>query len=137
MNRKRAKTRYICHKSRATQRGILFNLTFEEWDSWWLSHGVDKNLPPPKKNKNTLCCCRYGDQGSYEIGNIYCATVSQNVKDQWANGHSVNSKGRKGKSIQTPKGTFSSKDEATKAYAVDRTTIARWLKKKPKDFYYL
>jgi hypothetical protein len=72
--------KYGKHKRDAATRGIEFKLTLEEWYSWWLQQGVDKNIKQPL-NKNTLCMCRYNDIGPYELGNIYCATLSQNQKD--------------------------------------------------------
>lgn len=134
MSRSIAKNRYNGAKSRSNQRGIDFKLSFDQWYDWWLSNGVDKNKKQPPKTKDTLCMCRYGDIGPYELSNIYCATVSENVKDQWKNGHSV---GASPKKIKTPLGIFNSKKEATAAYKVDRTTMARWLKSKADEFYYL
>jgi hypothetical protein len=48
--------RYGKQKRDAAKRGITFNLTLDEWISWWLQQGIDKNIKTPL-NKNTLCMC--------------------------------------------------------------------------------
>lgn len=55
------------------QRGIEFNMTFDEWAGWW---GDDFALRGCKEND--LCMCRYSDEGPYEIGNIYKDTNLNN-----------------------------------------------------------
>lgn len=55
------------------QRGISFKLTFEEWRDWW---GDDFELRGA--GPFSLCMCRYGDRGAYELGNIYKATNQSN-----------------------------------------------------------
>lgn len=59
------------HTSR--QRGVEFNLTFEQWRDWW---GEDFHLRG--KRVSDLQMCRYGDKGAYELGNIYKATKHEN-----------------------------------------------------------
>ena len=100
-------SRYNSHKYSALKRGIPFELTYEEWYSWWLSVGVDKNLPPVKKSKDTLCMCRVGDSGPYSLNNIYCDTLSNNSK-------AINkySQTFARKAVRTPQGVFDSLTEA-------------------------
>jgi len=78
MNFINSKARYRDQRKAAAKRGIPFNLTFEEWYNWYLSHGVDKNIPQ-KMNRNAWCMCRKNDEGPYELGNIYLDTNSNNV----------------------------------------------------------
>ena len=140
MNRLSAYKRFYNQKYRAQQRGIPFILSFQEWDSWWLSNGVDKNIKQSPISKNTLCMCRNGDTGAYELSNIYCATVSTNVKHQYQNLGGISNRNRtykKGKPVMTPAGQFNSRKDAISYYKIDRTTMSRWLKKKPTEFYYL
>ena len=128
----RAKNSFINQKYRAKQRGIPFLISFEEWYDWWLQQGIDKNLTPPKKTKDTLCMCRFNDSGPYALNNIYCDTVSNNVRFQRTY-HNPSS----GKAIQTPAGQFPSRKKAIDHYSCDRTTMARWINKYPDKFYYL
>ena len=88
MNNIISKARYRDQRRSAGQRGIPFNLTYEEWYQWYLSHGVDKNIPQ-KMTANAWCMCRYNDTGPYDLTNIYLDTNSNNVKLRnriyWAN----------------------------------------------------
>lgn len=118
-----AKKKYYAQKSGADRRGIEFKLTFEEWDAWWLSNGIDKNQSQGPFTGNTLAMCRYGDIGPYELDNIYCATNSANVRIRNI---------RITKSIETPLGIFASRKIAAQAHKVDPATIRyRIVKKKP------
>ena len=63
--------KYEGHRQGAKQRGIPFNLSFEEWLSYWepylnLSDGVK------------YCMCRMGDTGPYEVGNVRIDTAKGN-----------------------------------------------------------
>lgn len=131
MNRKKAKARYCWHRNTARKRNIPFLLTFEEWDKWWLSNGVDKDLPTVFTNRNTLNMCRYNDTGAYELNNIYCATYQQNRKDQKING------GAKQKKLSTPDGIFESRNAAAAHYMIDPATINFRMKKNPKEWFYV
>lgn len=128
-----AKLRYREHRKGATIRGIPFLLTFDEWYDWWLSQGVDRNIPRLNSG-DILCMCRIGDQGPYTLGNIYCATKGQNTSDAHKNNPN---RGGHRKQIQTPAGVFRSKIEAATALNVHTTTISKWLRLKPTDFYYI
>lgn len=107
MKQSLALTRFNAQKASAGKRGIKFNLTFEEWYNWWLSNGIDKNISQGKKTKDTLCMCRFGDIGDYDLNNIYCDTVSGNssVIDKYKYTGTR-------KSVQTPLGIFRSLTEA-------------------------
>jgi len=129
-----AKLRYREQRKGARIRNIPFEITFQDWYQWWLSNGVDRNIPRPN-NGETLCMCRYGDQGAYSLDNIYCASRSQNNID--AHLYNPNLTGRHRKKIHTPYGIFQSKIEAAKSLKIHTTTISKWLKLKPKDYYYI
>jgi hypothetical protein len=75
-----AKLKYARHKAQSKFRNIPFLLTFDEWNNWWLSNGVDKNTVAHYSNdKERFCMCRYGDIGAYELSNIYFADATENV----------------------------------------------------------
>ncbi len=128
-----AKLRYREHRKGARNRNIEFNLTFDEWYQWWLSNGVDRNIPRIN-NGDTLCMCRNNDQGPYELGNIYCASKRQNTSDGHINNPYPNGKR---KAIQTPFGIFISKIEAAKSLGIDTTSISRRMKQDPDQYYYI
>lgn len=81
-NMKKYKTSYLSQKHHAIARGVEWQLTFEEWFSWWESTG---KLHLRGRNFGEYCMCRKGDTGPYSLENIYCATVSQNVRDSHTN----------------------------------------------------
>ncbi len=128
-----AKLRFREHRKGARIRNIQFLLTFEEWYEWWLSNGVDRNIPRVNDG-DILCMCRYNDQGPYALGNIYCASKRQNTAD----GHKSNPyPNGKRKTIQTPFGVFNSKIEAAKALQINTTTVSSRMKRHPTEYYYL
>jgi hypothetical protein len=133
MNNSYAKLKFRAHRKSAKYRNIPFLLTFDEWYNWWLSNGVDRNIPR-KHNGNTLCMCRFNDSGPYELSNIYCATLIQNNKD--AHKFNPNRKGHT-KKINTPLGIFNSRKLAALAHNCYETTINKWISKYPTEYYYL
>ncbi|WP_186108491.1 hypothetical protein [Burkholderia gladioli] len=68
---------YASQKSHAKQRGITFNLTFDEWYDWWQATGHYL-----KRGRKADCyvMARLNDSGPYEISNIYCCTVAENAR---------------------------------------------------------
>ena len=128
----KARERFKWHRNSSKKRGIEFQFSFEEWYNWWLSNGIDKNQPTVSTNSNTLCMCRFNDEGPYSVDNVYCATISQNSKDATPIPHD----GKK-KRLQTPKGIFESRIAAAQAYHLDPAAITYRVKKFPKEFYYL
>lgn len=67
---------YVMHKSSAKQRGVDFNLSFDEWWGYWEPHFDKRGL-----TSESYQMCRYGDKGGYELGNVYMATLATNRKD--------------------------------------------------------
>lgn len=115
-SRYRARHRYYQARWFAKKRGIAFNLTFADWDAWWLKNGVDKNYSTGPSLANHMCMCRIGDRGAYELGNIYCATRSQNSIDANLNAGIA-------RSCQTPLGHFSSLADAARAHNIHTTSL--------------
>lgn len=60
-------------KAHAKYRGIVYLLTFEEFVSFWGDRFEYRGREP-----DSLCMGRYGDEGSYMIGNIYICPFSEN-----------------------------------------------------------
>lgn len=64
---------YYGQRHTSKQRGVAFLLSFEEWLEWW---GDD--FERRGRRASNLQMCRYGDEGAYELGNIYKATKREN-----------------------------------------------------------
>lgn len=111
-----ARHRYWQARWFAKKRGIDFHLTFDEWDAWWLKNGVDKNHSTGPSLGDSMCMCRYGDSGAYELGNIYCATRRQNSIDGNINSGIV-------VGCETPLGVFGSMSDAAKAHNIHLTSL--------------
>ncbi len=126
--------RYGKQKRDSTARNIEFKLSLDEWYNWWLQQGVDKNYPS-KLDKNTLCMCRYNDQGAYELGNIYCATLSQNQKD--ARKFNPNFGKTRSRPFRTPLGDFPSKKDAIKALGITIRKLETLMRQFPNNYHYV
>jgi hypothetical protein len=68
---------------RAERRGIAFEMSPDEWWSWWQRDG---RWQQRGVGRDRLCMARVGDAGPYAIGNVYCATNAENMQDAWDNG---------------------------------------------------
>ncbi len=80
-----SKQRYRDQMNQSRKRNIPWNLSYDQWLAWWDSQGIDKRSRATPRTGNTMCMCRKGDTGPYDLNNIYCATASQNGKDIWIN----------------------------------------------------
>src|SRR5262245_14806950 len=58
----------------ARRRGIVVELTFEQFMEAWGDHWKHREV-------NDLVLARRGDTGPYAVGNIYITTRGQNVRD--------------------------------------------------------
>ena len=111
-----ARSRYWTCYIEAKNRGIAFEITFEEWYQWWLDNGYDRNFPLPN-TADGPCMCRIGDVGPYRINNIYLATRKENSR------HREDNKPSRKQKVQTPWGIFSSVREAAKILPIPPTTL--------------
>jgi hypothetical protein len=118
----RAETAYRTQKKKSEIRNIDFEMTFDEWYQWWLSHGIDRQQPLGKTAKG-WCMCRVGDQGGYKLDNIYLATRSQNSKDGKTNFPPTGRKSGFARRVQTPDGIFDSIYTASDYYDVTPEAI--------------
>ncbi len=69
---------YTQQKSNAKQRGVEFKLTLEEWTNIWLDSG---KWDQRGRGAEKYCMCRVGDQGCYELGNVFIGLGKINVRD--------------------------------------------------------
>lgn len=71
--------RFQAQKSAARQRGIHWQLTFDEWWSLWEPHWDQRG-----RRRGQLVMARQGDTGPYAIGNVRIATVTDNIMEKFA-----------------------------------------------------
>lgn len=77
MDRSEARLRYAQHKSRAKERGIEWEFTFEEWCEIWEPHWAKRGV-----HKDELGMCRTRDLGSYRPDNVRLDTPKGNAGDR-------------------------------------------------------
>lgn len=63
--------KWLDQKMGASQRGIDFNLTFDQWWELWETHWHERGI-------GGKVMCRYADKGAYEIGNVRIDTQANN-----------------------------------------------------------
>lgn len=72
------------HKCRAVKRKdragnqIEFRLTFDEWITWWHNTG---HYAERGNKRGQYVMARKNDLGHYELGNIECKTVGENIRE--------------------------------------------------------
>lgn len=69
------KRRYTVHRANAKQRGIAFEITFEEWLGWWKDTG---HYHERGNKRGQYVMARIGDVGPYKLGNIVCQQAQVN-----------------------------------------------------------
>src|ERR1700738_3167939 len=68
--------RYMTQRRNAMNRGIAFQLTFEEWWNIWRKSGRWHQ----RGNKGgQYQMARFADKGAYEVGNVRIVTMEENV----------------------------------------------------------
>lgn len=83
-------------RGRAKNRGIAFELSFDEWLNIWLSSG---RLAERGKGKGRYCMSRINDEGAYEVNNVFIQTFGENIREarkrEWASGAREHLRGAK------------------------------------------
>ena len=69
-------------RANAKQRGIPFELTFDEFVSWWLCELGPNWQSLRGRERDQFQMARFGDAGAYVLGNIKCVTCAQNCAEQ-------------------------------------------------------
>lgn len=64
---------WLDQRATSKARGVDFKLTFEQYCEFW-----GEDFDRKGRNPNDLCMGRYGDEGAYEVGNIYKCTNAEN-----------------------------------------------------------
>lgn len=68
--------KYVQQRSKALDRGIPFNLTYEEWWDIWQKSGKWEQRG---RKLGQYVMSRYNDKGAYEIGNVFIQLHSKNI----------------------------------------------------------
>jgi hypothetical protein len=76
---RKAKKAYWTQKYNALNRGLVMELTFEQWYDIWITSG---HWEQRGRNVDNYCMCRKGDKGNYSLGNVYIDTVASNLNDR-------------------------------------------------------
>jgi len=77
-----ARQRWRQHRYDAKNRGVSFELSFEDWLNIWLSSG---HWHERGTKQGQYCMSRYGDMGPYAIGNVFIQLQSENTKQSHMN----------------------------------------------------
>ena len=132
-----AHTRYYNQKSRCRVRGDEWNLTFEEWNSWWLAQGYDKNYPftsnqPRAAGPNRGAMARLDPSLPWQLDNIAVLDNPSYHKNPPRH-ESANPRSRP---CCTPDGVFASLSAAARHYGI--TTGSMWNRTQdhPDQYYY-
>lgn len=66
---------FLGQRHTSKQRGVKFDLTFEEWKEFW-----GEDFWKRGKEPSDLVMARHGDKGAYELDNIYKTTGKENKR---------------------------------------------------------
>ncbi|MFZ9066249.1 MAG: hypothetical protein ACO23R_02635 [bacterium] len=149
---------YHNQKTAAKRRGIEFNIAFRDWKKWWIDTGKADGRG---RDKGCYQMCRFNDEGAYDLENIYCATIAENMRHKQrgkalpertkikvsqamtgrklSKSHIANITGKNNghaKKTITPLGIFDTATEAAKAHKVSNATITLRVQDKSKPEYY-
>ena len=70
--------RYLQQRAQARMRDIEFTITLEEWCNLWITSGKWEQRG---RRKDQYCMSRIGDDGAYELGNVFIQLHGDNVRD--------------------------------------------------------
>ena len=79
LNLTKLRSAFSKHKAHAAERGVTFELTFEQWLRIWIDSG---HLAERGRGKNKYCMARFEDKGPYAVGNVRIITCSENAKER-------------------------------------------------------
>jgi hypothetical protein len=83
--RDKTKVAFIAHKWNATNRGVEFNFTYQEWVRWWKRQLGPDWLKKRGCKSGQYVMARYYDDGPYAAYNVKCALAENNMKEAWFN----------------------------------------------------
>lgn len=72
------RVKYAKHRHNAAERGIEFDLTFDEWWAIWEPHFSRRG----RTTAMPMQMCRTRDEGGYTLGNVRIATIKENAAER-------------------------------------------------------
>lgn len=66
---------FVRQRNHANSRGVEWKMKFWEWFSVWQESGKWEERG---RGTGSYCMCRVGDEGAYELGNVYIGSVVHN-----------------------------------------------------------
>ena len=117
---------YIQHKAQCAQKGIGFDLTFEEWLDVWTKSGLIRERG---RTRNEAVMGRKDKTGSFTKDNV-------EIVRAWANMASRDFTSNR-RRVQTPVGEFDSVTEAAEWYNCSPATIITRIKTGKPGYEYL
>ena len=117
---------YIQHKAQCGQRGIGFELTFEEWLDVWTRSGLIKERG---RTRNGAVMGRKDKTGAFTTANVEITRAWKNMSNRDFSSNR--------KAIRTPAGDFDSVKEAAEYYGVTPGAISQRLTSGKSGYSYL
>jgi hypothetical protein len=78
VNNKLMKRAYLQQRNKAKHRGIMWDITYEDWCEIWIASGV-WHLRGRRVGQYQMC--RHGDMGPYSYNNVRIDTVGNNIRE--------------------------------------------------------
>lgn len=76
---RRLKRKFLTQRTNAKNRGVAWDLSFDQWRNWWLATGhVDER----GRLRGQWVMARPYDSGPYALGNLLCLRAEDNVTQQ-------------------------------------------------------
>jgi len=119
--------KYTGMRFHSEERGIDFNLSYEEFLEMWLESG---KWELRGKHKEAYQLCRYHDEGAYSVNNCYIGTVQQNQHDK----HKIPD-GETGEIIKEWLSGLYSQREIGDKYGLTQSTISKIVNFKRRTTY--
>lgn len=108
-----SKDQYRIHKKTASERGIVFDLTFDEWRSIWGEHIARRG-----RGSDQFGMLRTRDEGGYTVGNVRLGTPKENAQDR-----SVSTKVSHSQNWRTGDGKYYTKPPAQTSWLTSRSYV--------------
>lgn len=113
---------FTLQRKSARERGVAWEMTFEEWLAVWVESGKWEQRG---RKKGQYVMARHGDVGPYKVGNVSIVTTEQNIREARHSKPSAGYSYRPDKSASRPYaaryagkhlGNYATPEEATAAH---------------------
>ena len=117
--------KYIKQVQHASDRGIPWSMSYEEWLEMWLLSGKWEERG---RKSGQYCMCRLGDTGPYSKKNCFIGLTDNNQQERWEDARKV-LKEDWIKIYESYQNTGRTQYEVAEMYGVDQSAISKILKK--------